>query len=64
MQETHEIGLDSIVHIVQNLSPAQRAEVAKAIGRLDGTPAPAPAPPARHRRWFLLEVPRPVVAPF
>ncbi|EFX86656.1 hypothetical protein DAPPUDRAFT_222043 [Daphnia pulex] len=47
MQETPEIGLDSIVHIVQNLSPAQRAEVAKAIGRLDGTPAPAPAPVAQ-----------------
>ena len=44
MQETPEIGLDSIVHIVQNLSPAQRAEVAKAIGRLDGSPAPAPVP--------------------
>ena len=44
MQETPEIGLDSIVHIVQNLSPAQRAEVAKAIGRLDGTPTAAPAP--------------------
>lgn len=43
IQETPEIGLDSIVHIVQNLSPAQRAEVAKAIGRLEGSPAPAPA---------------------
>ena len=31
-----EIGLDSIVHIIQNLSPAQRSEVAKVIGRLDG----------------------------
>ena len=44
MQETPEIGLDSIVHIVQNLSPAQRAEVAKAIGRLVGSPVPVPAP--------------------
>lgn len=44
IQETPEIGLDSIVHIVQNLSPAQRAEVAKAIGRLEGSPAPVPAP--------------------
>ena len=44
MQETPEIGLDSIVHIVQNLSPAQRAEVAKAIGRLEGSPVPVPAP--------------------
>lgn len=44
MQETPEIGLDSIVHIVQNLSPAQRAEVARAIGRLEGSPAPVPAP--------------------
>ena len=44
MQETPEIGLDSIVHIVQNLSPAQRAEVAKAIGRLEGSLVPVPAP--------------------
>ena len=44
MQETPEIGLDSIVHIVQNLSPAQRAEVAKAIGRLEGSPVSVPAP--------------------
>ena len=43
IQETPEIGLDSIVHIVQNLSPAQRAEVARAIGRLEGSPAPANA---------------------
>lgn len=40
MQETPEIGLDSIVHIVQNLSPAQRAEVAKAIGRLESSSTP------------------------
>ena len=44
MQETPEIGLDSIVHIVQNLSPAQRAELAKAIGPLEGSPVPVPAP--------------------
>lgn len=37
MRDTPEIGLDSIVHIVQNLSPAQRSEVAKVIGRLEGT---------------------------
>lgn len=41
VHETPEIGLDSVVHIVQDLSPAQRAEVAKAIGRLEGSPAPA-----------------------
>ena len=35
MHETPEIGLDSVVHILQNLSPAQRAEVTKAIGRLE-----------------------------
>lgn len=52
MQETPEIALDSIVHIVQNLSPAQRAEVSKAIGRLESSSAPvavsvgAPATPA------------------
>jgi hypothetical protein len=35
MHETPEIGLDSVVHILQNLSPAQRAEVTKALSRLD-----------------------------
>ncbi len=43
IQDTPEIGLDSIVHIVQNLSPAQRAEVAKTIGRLESSPATVPA---------------------
>ena len=44
MQETPEIWLDSTVHIVKNLSPAQRSEVAKAIGRLEGSPVSVPAP--------------------
>jgi len=36
MRDTPEIGLDSIFHIIQNLSPAQRSEVAKVVSRLDG----------------------------
>ena len=35
VREVPEIGLDSIVHMIQNLSAAQRSEVAKAIGRLE-----------------------------
>ena len=38
-----EIGLDAIVHIIQNLSPAQRSEVAKVIGRPEVPAGPSNA---------------------
>lgn len=41
VRDTPEIGLDSLMHIVQNLTPSQRAEVAKVIGRLEGSPPAA-----------------------
>ena len=38
-----EIGLDAIVHIIQNLSPVQRCEVAKVIGRPEVPAGPSNA---------------------
>jgi len=55
VHELPEIGLDSIVHIIQNLSSAQRSEVAKAIGRLEAVdvsnttvPSPVAANPQEN----------------